>query len=82
MEGLLDRAVVGIPRDLSEFLSPLRNRHALKPQHTYSRAQQEARRAVGGVGIASSSYVYRQRKGKQEARRIRETRCAAGLQYQ
>lgn len=78
MEGLLDRAVVGIPRGLSESLPPLWNSHALKPQHMYSKAQKEARPAVGGVGIASSSYVYGQRKGEQEARRIRREKMCCG----
>lgn len=66
MEGLLDLAVVEIPRNLSESLS------ALTPQHTRLGAQREARPATGGVGIASLSYVYGQRKGEQEARRRRK----------
>ncbi len=72
MEGLLDLAVVEIPRNLSESLSPLLNRQALTPQRTRLGAQQEARPATGGVGIASLSYVYGQRKGEQEARRRRK----------
>jgi len=72
MEGLLDLAVVETPRNLSESLSPLPNRQALTPQHRRLGAQREARPATGGVGIASLSYVYGQRKGEQEARRRRK----------
>jgi len=47
MEGLLDLAAVEIPRDLPASLS------SLKPQHMYSKAQQEARPVISGVGITS-----------------------------